>query len=257
MQGEDERREVVGGEPEALKTREQSPVRSGALQHAPSDVPKKATGKPEAKLERKLQQLLMSLASDSPAMRGPNRAYLCGTEVAPSRTVPNPSSSSWTLLGPQARVHLPYRLSASRSPQVPRVACTTVVYLNLQGDDLNYRYVYGEGANKHQRREGKRRAAVSSVLLSPLHSHADSVHAALSKLSLLVALCTLRRFENVENVISHGEISEAMVVAEGEERTTMFVWLLVLCASISGLLFGTCLVGHVTRQPHELLVRRL
>ncbi|KAM5540670.1 hypothetical protein V8D89_005701 [Ganoderma adspersum] len=45
-------------------------------------------------------------------------------------------------------------------------------------------------------------------------------------------------FENIENVASHGEISEAMVVAEGEERTTVFIWLLVFCASISGLLFG-------------------
>ena len=35
-----------------------------------------------------------------------------------------------------------------------------------------------------------------------------------------------------------GEISELMVVAEGEERTTLFVWILVLCCSISGLLFG-------------------
>ena len=28
------------------------------------------------------------------------------------------------------------------------------------------------------------------------------------------------------------------VIAEGEESTTWFVWLLVLCTSISGLLFG-------------------
>lgn len=34
------------------------------------------------------------------------------------------------------------------------------------------------------------------------------------------------------------EISELAVVAEGEERTTLFVWLLVLASSISGLLFG-------------------
>ncbi|TBU44093.1 general substrate transporter [Dichomitus squalens] len=44
--------------------------------------------------------------------------------------------------------------------------------------------------------------------------------------------------ENIEVAVAHGEISEAMVVAEGEERTTWFVWLLVACASISGLLFG-------------------
>lgn len=35
-----------------------------------------------------------------------------------------------------------------------------------------------------------------------------------------------------------GEISELAVVAEGEERTTMFVWILVMCSTISGLLFG-------------------
>jgi SP family myo-inositol transporter-like MFS transporter 13 len=35
-----------------------------------------------------------------------------------------------------------------------------------------------------------------------------------------------------------GELSEIAVVAEGEERTTIFVWLLVLVSSISGLLFG-------------------
>ncbi|KAM5532982.1 hypothetical protein V8D89_013324 [Ganoderma adspersum] len=40
--------------------------------------------------------------------------------------------------------------------------------------------------------------------------------------------------ENIENVPPHEEV----VIAEGEERTTMFVWLLVFCTSISGLLFG-------------------
>ncbi|KAH8112823.1 general substrate transporter [Phellopilus nigrolimitatus] len=38
--------------------------------------------------------------------------------------------------------------------------------------------------------------------------------------------------------IANGELSELTVVAEGEERTTWFIWLLVLCCSISGLLFG-------------------
>ncbi|KAI5119463.1 hypothetical protein M0805_007197 [Coniferiporia weirii] len=38
--------------------------------------------------------------------------------------------------------------------------------------------------------------------------------------------------------IASGELSELTVVAEGEERTTWFVWLLVLCCTISGLLFG-------------------
>ncbi|GAB1524768.1 hypothetical protein RhiTH_007923 [Rhizoctonia solani] len=35
-----------------------------------------------------------------------------------------------------------------------------------------------------------------------------------------------------------GEISEEAVRAEGEEKVTMFVWILVLASSISGLLFG-------------------
>ncbi|OJT10674.1 Myo-inositol transporter 1, partial [Trametes pubescens] len=48
-------------------------------------------------------------------------------------------------------------------------------------------------------------------------------------------------FEDIEGIssaVASGVISEALVVAEGEERTTWFVWLLVACASISGLLFG-------------------
>ncbi|KAI0672266.1 general substrate transporter [Trametes maxima] len=48
-------------------------------------------------------------------------------------------------------------------------------------------------------------------------------------------------YEDVDGIaaaVASGEISEAPVVAEGEERTTLFVWLLVACASISGLLFG-------------------
>jgi hypothetical protein len=44
--------------------------------------------------------------------------------------------------------------------------------------------------------------------------------------------------EDISNTLASGGISELVVVAEGEERTTLFVWLLVLCSSISGLLFG-------------------
>jgi hypothetical protein len=43
----------------------------------------------------------------------------------------------------------------------------------------------------------------------------------------------------LENMAAGGEISELVVVAEGEEKTTWFVWSLVACTSISGLLFGT------------------
>jgi hypothetical protein len=45
--------------------------------------------------------------------------------------------------------------------------------------------------------------------------------------------------EELEQIFRNtGEISELVVVAEGEERTSYFVWLLVACSSISGLLFG-------------------
>ncbi|KAN0136936.1 Major facilitator superfamily domain containing protein [Lactarius tabidus] len=43
---------------------------------------------------------------------------------------------------------------------------------------------------------------------------------------------------DIAKKIAAGEISELVLVAEGEERTTWFVWLLVFCSSISGLLFG-------------------
>ncbi|THH00255.1 hypothetical protein EW026_g2249 [Hermanssonia centrifuga] len=44
--------------------------------------------------------------------------------------------------------------------------------------------------------------------------------------------------EDIAQLNAAGEISELAVIAEGEERTTWFVWLLVCCTSISGLLFG-------------------
>ncbi|VDB86463.1 unnamed protein product [Peniophora sp. CBMAI 1063] len=46
------------------------------------------------------------------------------------------------------------------------------------------------------------------------------------------------KIEDIADNLAAGEISELVVVAEGEERTTWFVWLLVFCSSISGLLFG-------------------
>ncbi|KAL5520883.1 hypothetical protein ACEPAF_2886 [Sanghuangporus sanghuang] len=44
--------------------------------------------------------------------------------------------------------------------------------------------------------------------------------------------------EYSEIVHTNAELAELTVVAEGEERTTWFVWILVLCCSIAGLLFG-------------------
>jgi hypothetical protein len=46
--------------------------------------------------------------------------------------------------------------------------------------------------------------------------------------------------ENIDLFDDSGELSELAVVAEGEERTTWFVWILVSCSTISGLLFGMC-----------------
>ncbi|KAI6020446.1 hypothetical protein PISMIDRAFT_498603 [Pisolithus microcarpus 441] len=44
--------------------------------------------------------------------------------------------------------------------------------------------------------------------------------------------------DDVTRCAAAGEISEFAAVVEGEERTTWFVWLLVCCCTISGLLFG-------------------
>ncbi|KZT65007.1 general substrate transporter [Daedalea quercina L-15889] len=44
--------------------------------------------------------------------------------------------------------------------------------------------------------------------------------------------------EDITQTLAAGGVSELAVVAEGEEHTTWFVWLLVFCTSISGLLFG-------------------
>ena len=45
-------------------------------------------------------------------------------------------------------------------------------------------------------------------------------------------------FEKIAQRAAIGEISEYAVTVEGEEQTTWFVWLLVCCCTISGLLFG-------------------
>ncbi|KAJ8496904.1 hypothetical protein ONZ45_g12272 [Pleurotus djamor] len=47
-----------------------------------------------------------------------------------------------------------------------------------------------------------------------------------------------QELEEVIGDLDNGEINEMAVVAEGEERTTWFVWLLVASSTISGLLFG-------------------
>ena len=49
--------------------------------------------------------------------------------------------------------------------------------------------------------------------------------------------------DNILRDIDSGEINELAVVAEGEEKTTWFVWILVMCSTISGLLFGE-LIGY-------------
>lgn len=46
-----------------------------------------------------------------------------------------------------------------------------------------------------------------------------------------------------------GEISELTVVAEGEESVTWFIWMLIACSSVSGLLFGAC--GRASFHPYS------
>jgi len=50
-------------------------------------------------------------------------------------------------------------------------------------------------------------------------------------------------FEEIAQCAAVGEISEYAVMIEGEEQTTWFVWLLVCCCTISGLLFGQSKAG--------------
>jgi len=47
------------------------------------------------------------------------------------------------------------------------------------------------------------------------------------------------------------EINELSVVAEGEERTTWFIWALVTCSTISGLLFGELV------RPCQMILRSI
>ena len=54
--------------------------------------------------------------------------------------------------------------------------------------------------------------------------------------------------EDVIRDIDSGEINELAVVAEGEEKTTWFVWILVTCSTISGLLFGVSFRFDVAAQ---------
>lgn len=53
--------------------------------------------------------------------------------------------------------------------------------------------------------------------------------------------------DNILRDIDSGEINELAVVAEGEEKTTWFVWILVMCSTISGLLFGR-LIGYLRQN---------
>ena len=46
------------------------------------------------------------------------------------------------------------------------------------------------------------------------------------------------KIEEQLQAVGEGDINELEVVAEGEERTNYFIWLLVACSTISGLLFG-------------------
>lgn len=48
----------------------------------------------------------------------------------------------------------------------------------------------------------------------------------------------IRKFEDKGSI----EILELAIVAEGEERTSWFVWMLVAVCTISGLLFGKIII---------------
>ena len=64
----------------------------------------------------------------------------------------------------------------------------------------------------------------------------------------LTRICSSYITEDIAQLNATGEISEIAVKAEGEEKTTWFVWLLVCCTSISGLLFGqSC--SHFPKSP--------
>ena len=63
-----------------------------------------------------------------------------------------------------------------------------------------------------------------------------------------MGICTLFSYietEDISQLNAAGELSELAVIAEGEDKTSWFIWLLVLCTSISGLLFG----GHDVPGP--------
>lgn len=62
--------------------------------------------------------------------------------------------------------------------------------------------------------------------------------------------------EDIAQLTADGEISELSVVAEGEDRTTWFVWLLVACTSISGLLFGESRSFMSLREYTDSLLRQ-
>ncbi len=62
-------------------------------------------------------------------------------------------------------------------------------------------------------------------------------------LTLLVSIISYIEHEDISQLNAAGELSELAVVAEGEDKTSWFIWLLVLCTSISGLLFGGSVPG--------------
>lgn len=64
-------------------------------------------------------------------------------------------------------------------------------------------------------------------------------------------------FEEIVQCVAIGEISEHAVTIEGEEQTTWFVWLLVSCCTISGLLFGRFKAQGFSRGVWRLLMNFL
>jgi len=57
--------------------------------------------------------------------------------------------------------------------------------------------------------------------------------------------------QTIQHNLAAGEISDAAVIAEGEDHITFYVWLLVACSSISGLLFGNATPNPI---PYRVLI---
>lgn len=68
---------------------------------------------------------------------------------------------------------------------------------------------------------------------------------------LRIQVISYNQTEDVSQPNAAGEISELAVIAEGEDKSSWFIWLLVCCTSISGLLFGERTFISVPHSSHR------